>query len=415
MKYFKTDGIRGKFPSNDFNIELLLSLGYSFSIFKERNVLIGYDTRYSSKIIFNILKYSIMLSNHNVIDCGVVSTPYLEYLSKKKKTIAVMITASHNDYTYNGIKIIKNGKKIANELKEKLELKMEEHNNVNKIGDYKEFKKNKQYYKYLNSIRTDNNLKIVFDLANGSLVFLNDYIKNRFKNSIILNNKPNGININDNCGSLYPECACDIMMKNNYDMSVSFDGDGDRCIIALKNGKILNGDLLLYYFANVYKKLGKLKNNIVICTEITNQGIIEELKKDNINVKTTNVGDENISALIENNISNLGGEKSGHIILTKRYNFADGFVTFLNFLHYYNNDIISKINIIKPYYEVNINKPSNINIKLLEENIKTILRHGKYIIRKSGTEDLTRITLMTKDKNEMINLISLIDTFNEIN
>lgn len=415
MKYFKTDGIRGVFPSCDFNVELLLKLGYSFSIFKEQNILIGYDTRYSSNIIFNILKYSIMLSGNNVINCGVVSTPYLEFLSKKKKTIALMITASHNDYTYNGIKIIKNGRKLSNELKEMLEHQMEEVNQVNKIGNYKESKINESYFKYLNSIRTNTNLKIVFDLSNGSLVFLNDYIKSRFKNAIIINNKPNGININENCGSLYPEACRDILIKQSYDMAVSFDGDGDRCIITLKNGKILNGDMLLYYFANVYKKRGKLKNNTVISTKIINQGIIDELKNDNIDVKITDIGDENISNLIDNNISNIGGEKSGHIILSKRNNYADGVVTFLRFLHYYDVDLISKMNIIKPYYEVNINKPSNINIKLLEDNIKETLKNGKYIIRRSGTEDLIRITLMSKIKEELINTISEINNFNEIN
>lgn len=415
MKYFKTDGIRGKFPSSDFNVELLLKLGYSFSIFKDHNVLIGYDTRYSSLIIFNILKYSIMLSGHNIIDCKLCSTPYLQYISKKKKTIGIMITASHNDYTYNGIKIFKNGIKISDDLKEKLEDKMLEYDKVNSIGLYKEINISNSYYKYLNSIKVNNHLKIVFDLSNGSLAFLNDYIKNRFKNSIVINNTPNGININDNCGSLFPETCRDIMLKNNYDMAVSFDGDGDRCIITLKNGKILNGDLLLYYFANVYKKRGILKNDTVICTEIMNQGIIEEFYKDNINVKVTNVGDENISNLINDNISNLGGEKSGHIIFSKKYNYSDGFVTFLKFLHYYDKDILSKINIIKPYYEVNINKQPYINIDLLKIELSRLISNGRYIIRKSGTENLIRITLMTKNKEELLNSISLINNFNENN
>lgn len=247
MKYFKTDGIRGVFGASDLSIELILKVGYSFDIFNENKVLIGYDTRYSSKIILQALKYALEISGKTVFDYGVISTPALEYLTKKKRTIGIMITASHNDFTYNGLKIIYKGHKLDDSLKEKLEKRMEENHKPVKIGSYRENKCPKNYFKFFDSIKIKKKYKIVFDLANGSMCFLNDYLKKRFPDAIMINNEPNGFNINDECGALYPELARKIMIDNDYDIAVSFDGDGDRAIIILKNGKILNGDLLLYF------------------------------------------------------------------------------------------------------------------------------------------------------------------------
>ena len=319
MKYFKTDGIRGVFGASDLSIELILKVGYSFDIFNENKVLIGYDTRYSSKIILQALKYALEISGKTVFDYGVISTPALEYLTKKKRTIGIMITASHNDFTYNGLKIIYKGHKLDDSLKEKLEKRMEENHKPVKIGSYRENKCPKNYFKFFDSIKIKKKYKIVFDLANGSMCFLNDYLKKRFPDAIMINNEPNGFNINDECGALYPELARKIMIDNDYDIAVSFDGDGDRAIIILKNGKILNGDLLLYFFATELKKKNKLKNNTVIYSLIANRGITNVLEENNIKVKFVNVGDENISSEIKNGVASLGGEKSGHIIFNKKY------------------------------------------------------------------------------------------------
>lgn len=332
MKYFKTDGIRGVFGASDLSIELILKVGYSFDIFNENKVLIGYGTRYSSKIILQALKYALEISGKTVFDYGVISTPALEYLTKKKRTIGIMITASHNDFTYNGLKIIYKGHKLDDSLKEKLEKRMEENHKPVKIGSYRENKCPKNYFKFFDSIKIKKKYKIVFDLANGSMCFLNDYLKKRFPDAIMINNEPNGFNINDECGALYPELARKIMIDNDYDIAVSFDGDGDRAIIILKNGKILNGDLLLYFFATELKMKNKLKNNTVIYSLIANRGITNVLEENNIKVKFVNVGDENISSEIKNGVASLGGEKSGHIIFNKKYNYSCGLTTILKFL-----------------------------------------------------------------------------------
>ena len=409
MKYFKTDGIRGVFGASDLSIELILKVGYSFDIFNENKVLIGYDTRYSSKIILQALKYALEISGKTVFDYGVISTPALEYLTKKKRTIGIMITASHNDFTYNGLKIIYKGHKLDDSLKEKLEKRMEENHKPVKIGSYRENKCPKNYFKFFDSIKIKKKYKIVFDLANGSMCFLNDYLKKRFPDAIMINNEPNGFNINDECGALYPELARKIMIDNDYDIAVSFDGDGDRAIIILKNGKILNGDLLLYFFATELKKKNKLKNNTVIYSLIANRGITNVLEENNIKVKFVNVGDENISSEIKNGVASLGGEKSGHIIFNKKYNYSCGLTTILKFLSMLNEKAIINLNCIKEYYEVSKNYKEIRMINKLENKLKAIVTSGNVIVRRSGTENLFRVILMSPNKCEIINGLNFLE------
>lgn len=409
MKYFKTDGIRGVFGASDLSIELILKVGYSFDIFNENKVLIGYDTRYSSKIILQALKYALEISGKTVFDYGVISTPALEYLTKKKRTIGIMITASHNDFTYNGLKIIYKGHKLDDSLKEKLEKRMEENHKPVKIGSYRENKCPKNYFKFFDSIKIKKKYKIVFDLANGSMCFLNDYLKKRFPDAIMINNEPNGFNINDECGALYPELARKIMIDNDYDIAVSFDGDGDRAIIILKNGKILNGDLLLYFFATELKKKNKLKNNTVIYSLIANRGITNVLEENNIKVKFVNVGDENISSEIKNGVASLGGEKSGHIIFNKKYNYSCGLTTILKFLSMLNEKAIINLNCIKEYYEVSKNYKEIRMINKLENKLKAIVTSGNVIVRRSGTENLFRVILMSPNKCEIIDGLNFLE------
>lgn len=411
MKYFKTDGIRGVFGASDLSIELILKVGYSFDIFNENKVLIGYDTRYSSKIILQALKYALEISGKTVFDYGVISTPALEYLTKKKRTIGIMITASHNDFTYNGLKIIYKGHKLDDSLKEKLEKRMEENHKPVKIGSYRENKCPKNYFKFFDSIKIKKKYKIVFDLANGSMCFLNDYLKKRFPDAIMINNEPNGFNINDECGALYPELARKIMIDNDYDIAVSFDGDGDRAIIILKNGKILNGDLLLYFFATELKMKNKLKNNTVIYSLIANRGITNVLEENNIKVKFVNVGDENISSEIKNGVASLGGEKSGHIIFNKKYNYSCGLTTILKFLSMLNEKAIINLNCIKEYYEVSKNYKEIRMINKLENKLKAIVTSGNVIVRRSGTENLFRVILISPNKCEIIDGLNFLENW----
>ena len=291
----------------------------------------------------------------------------------------------------------------------KLEKRMEENHKPVKIGSYRENKCPKNYFKFFDSIKIKKKYKIVFDLANGSMCFLNDYLKKRFPDAIMINNEPNGFNINDECGALYPELARKIMIDNDYDIAVSFDGDGDRAIIILKNGKILNGDLLLYFFATELKMKNKLKNNTVIYSLIANRGITNVLEGNNIKVKFVNVGDENISSEIKNGVASLGGEKSGHIIFNKKYNYSCGLTTILKFLSMLNEKAIINLNCIKEYYEVSKNYKEIRMINKLENKLKAIVTSGNVIVRRSGTENLFRVILMSPNKCEIIDGLNFLE------
>lgn len=322
-----------------------------------------------------------------------------------------MITASHNDFTYNGLKIIYKGHKLDDSLKEKLEKRMEENHKPVKLGSYRENKCPKNYFKFFDSIKIKKKYKIVFDLANGSMCFLEFYLKKRFPDAIMINNEPNGFNINDECGALYPELARKIMIDNDYDIAVSFDGDGDRAIIILKNGKILNGDLLLYFFATELKKKNKLKNNTVIYSLIANRGITNVLEENNIKVNFVNVGDENISSEIKNGVASLGGEKSGHIIFNKKYNYSCGLTTILKFLSMLNEHAIINLNCINEYYEVSKNYKEIRMINKLENKLKAIVTSGNVIVRRSGTENLFRVILMSPNKGEIIDGLNFLENW----
>ena len=292
-----------------------------------------------------------------------------------------------------------------------LEKRMEENHKPVKIGSYRENKCPKNYFKFFDSIKIKKKYKIVFDLANGSMCFLNDYLKKRFPDAIMINNEPNGFNINDECGALYPELARKIMIDNDYDIAVSFDGDGDRAIIILKNGKILNGDLLLYFFATELKMKNKLKNNTVIYSLIANRGITNVLEENNIKVKFVNVGDENISSEIKNGVASLGGEKSGHIIFNKKYNYSCGLTTILKFLSMLNEKAIINLNCIKEYYEVSKNYKEIRMINKLENKLKAIVTSGNVIVRRSGTENLFRVILMSPNKCEIIDGLNFLENW----
>ncbi len=412
MKYFKTDGIRGIFGPNDLSVELILKLGYSFDIFKENKVLIGYDTRYSSKIILEALKYALIIAGKRVIDYGVISTPCLEFLTKRKKTIGIMITASHNDFSYNGLKIISRGHKIDNVQKEMLEKRMEESHKPQKIGSYQKVACPKSYFHFFDKIKIKKKYKIVFDLANGSMCFLSFYLKKRFNDAIIINDEPNGFNINDECGSLHPELARKVMLDNNYDLAASFDGDGDRLIISLKNGKILNGDLMLYFFATELKRRKKLKENKVIYSIIANRGITKALEEEGIRVKLVNVGDENISKEIKAGVSLLGGEKSGHLIFSKKYNYSCALTSILKFLSLLNDEAIIRLNTLNEYYEVSKNYEQLKMPNRLLHHLRRIVKSGYVNIRQSGTERLYRLVLMSSRNEEIIEALSFLEKWN---
>ena len=320
-----------------------------------------------------------------------------------------MITASHNKYSDNGIKIINKGYKLNDNEENEIEYLIDNDKYDYKIGILDFVNINYDYLKFINNYLFNSKLKIVIDCANGSTSNLVFNVFNKVTNNlIIINNSPNGYNINENCGSTNVLKLKEEVIKNKYDIGFAYDGDGDRVIAVDKFGNICSGDILIYLLALYFKKQFKL--NKVVLSKMSNLGIIKLLNENNIEVIETNVGDKYIIEELQKNRLLLGGEDSGHIILNNIFHSGDGILIslfVLRALDYLNMNLNDIYNSIKLYYSININvKVNDKNIILNDSNlinkikeIKTKLNNDcKIIVRPSGTEDLIRICIMGRNK-----------------
>ena len=398
MKYFRTDGIRGEAYT-----EVTLHLAYLIGLFfkdSEKPIVIGMDTRASSPDLAHAV-YEGLKGHKDIRFAGVIPTPGLMYYSLKNETIAIMITASHNQYKDNGIKVIQNGCKITKQYSEEIEEFIEQHKNVtfNNISDEIidiDYSVNKLYIEYLKSRIIPNDLKIVFDGANGAYSYI---LKELFDEKQIINCNPDGTNINLKCGSTDLTNLIHELKVRKADLGISFDGDGDRIMVVDKYNRIYEGDFLTYVFAINLLEENKLTANTVVFTEVVNPGILNKLKDLGIETITTEVGDHHISKALEREYV-IGGESSGHIINKTLLPFGDGMSNALELIrilstkpkkiHEYSFDI-------KFYYSktVNIyfnNNDFDITQKLKEKVQKYAYRNKLHVIlRKSGTEKAVRI------------------------
>ncbi|MBQ3253998.1 MAG: phosphoglucosamine mutase, partial [Acholeplasmatales bacterium] len=319
MKYFGTDGIRG-IPGKTLSLDLMKKIGKSLHLLNNTKVLIAYDTRITKDIVLSSLLEGLLDTDIKPLVLGVLSTPALIYYSRLYQATAIMITASHNPYYDNGIKIINKGNKLTKLEEEKIEEYIAS-------LEIKKFK-NIEYLSFLKLISKKTNLKIALDLANGSLYKIaKDVFQNITNNLLIIGDKPNGYNINDNLGSTHPDILKKVVLDNNFDIGFSFDGDGDRVICIDKNGTIINGDIIIYIIAKYLKLNNKLNKNKVVLTIMSNPGIIEAFKKLDIDVIEASVGDKNVYEEISKHSLSIGGEESGHIIISEYSNTGDGLLS----------------------------------------------------------------------------------------
>lgn len=416
---FGTDGIRG-IANKDLNIELLTKLGKTLSLFKINKVVIGQDTRISSPMLSFALISSCLSMGMNVYDEGIVTTPCLSYVSEKLNSIGVMITASHNPYYYNGIKVFINGKKLTKEQEFLIEENM---NNDYKCSDFiGTYEKSSYKNKYIESINRHknryNNLRIGLDLANGATSFLARDIYQNITNSLYtINSIPNGYNINENVGSTHINTLIDYVNIHNLDIGFSYDGDGDRVIAVSRNGNIISGNLIIYILAlYLFDELG-YPNRSVVLTKDTNIGVIKSFNERNINVLISDIGDANVKELMVKNSIVLGGEDSGHII-TPFSEYGDGILTsllLLNALYSLDKDLDYFTNklILYPFIQYNISKYQKDILN--EEQIKNLItklkdefsNDGSVLIRASGTENLIRVYMCHKDQDILNNANTL--------
>ena len=427
-KYFGTDGIRGSI-SRETNPEFILKLGWAAGkVFEEEGikaVVIGKDTRISGYMLETALQSGIIAAGMDVRLVGPMPTPAVSYLASSFKNQAgVVISASHNSYEDNGIKFFgDDGKKISDELEERIEKKLCEEIVVvsaKKLGKAARISDaSGRYIEFCKSCLKRNinfnKLKIVLDVANGATY---DVAPKVFKELgaeiIVLSNQPDGTNINKNCGSTDIKLLQKEVIKNKADFGIAFDGDGDRLIFVDENAKELNGDDILYVLArDKFENQITLGSKGIVGTIMTNKGLEISLTKMGVDLIRTDVGDRHVLQKLEELNWDLGGEQSGHIISLDSSNSGDAIIAAIKFLEaYVCSDLPLKklLNPLVKYPQILVNlktdNPEKILKskrfkKLVNETLKKLEKHdGRVNVRASGTESMIRIMVESKNEKE---------------
>ena len=421
-KFFGTDGVRASSNSQKLNgltlMKLGMALGKHFTVGEHRHkVVIGKDTRLSGYMIEQALTSGLLSMGMDVFLFGPIPTPAVAMLTKSMRAdLGIMITASHNQYQDNGIKIFdKNGNKLSDKTEIEIEHLMESEleNSLagpEKIGRAKRLEDaNGRYIEFLkgtfpNSQRLDG-LKIVIDCANGASYISAPLILWELGAEVIqIATQPNGTNINFECGSTNTNKLAKKVLEEKADIGIALDGDGDRLAVIDEKGHLVNGDQILALLAIEMSKDKKLKNNNVVGTSMANMGLETLLKKHNIGLIRAKVGDRYVKEKMISEDLNLGGEQSGHIILRDFTSSGDGIVVALQVLSILNRKkgkasdclhLFSPLpqNLINfPVKERNIldHEDTKLFIKSCEEKVS---EDGRIVVRMSGTEPLLRVMI----------------------
>ena len=411
MKYFKTDGIRMK--GNELIFSLIpLKLGRLLGNHSKK-VCIGYDTRISSSEIFDLLVTGLITRGCDVISLGVCPTSVVGSITKEENCdYGIMITASHNPYFDNGIKVFSsNGEKLTSLEERELDSLLNQNivfNQVSKLGKVE----NKEelvsrYILYLRNLLKDNkDIKVLFDVSNGVQSEIIEKVVKGKINYKIINNSPNGKNINLNVGSEHIDCLIN-NMDESFTYGVSFDGDADRVVIVNQNKEIITGEDLLFLFSKEYNY------SSIVTTKMSNIGLIEELNRNNKKVFISNVGDKNVYRMMKDENVLIGGECSGHIIFLNSLYKNDGLFTFIKYLNLENKEVNYNKYFSKTRNFLVENKDlNNSNLLMIENKINNELKEkGKVYIRKSGTEDYLRVNIQLKNKEKELEVDNLLEEY----
>ena len=432
-KYFGTDGIRGianKTLTPEFTFKLGRVLGSVLNNNEEKiNILIGRDTRISGELLEYALVSGLLSVGANVMRLGVVSTPAVAFLTKSLNAQAgVMISASHNPYQDNGIKVFGcDGYKLKDDLENKIEemidlpdtLERSVNDKIGVVENY--FEGQHKYLSYLQKTisNTFENIKIAIDCANGGTSFLAPHLfVNLGAEVMLINNNPDGTNINVNCGSMYIETLQKFVLEKQADIGIAFDGDGDRLIAVDEKGQVVNGDFILYVLGKHMKQLGLLKNETIVSTVMSNIGYYKALEAIGIKSVKTQVGDRYVLEEMLSSGYNLGGEQSGHIICLDYSSTGDGLLTavqLINCLVESNSTLSEATKEIKNYPQILKNIKVNNKEKVLSEEqllnkIKQvedkIVNNGRVLVRASGTESLIRVMVEAETETECEKYVS---------
>lgn len=441
-KYFGTDGVRsvwGKFPlTEDFVTKLgycaLKELSKQEPNNTNKNIFIAQDSRASGKAILECLTKGIRAAGYNVLSLGISTTPSVSILTQKYKNICgIVISASHNPAEFNGIKFFSaQGTKLREDIEDNIEREIENLTTVPAPQANTQFcevsEKTEEYIDFLKSTLTQvkdlKGLHIVLDCANGASSQIAPRLFEELGAKItVINNKPNGLNINKNAGALYTEGLQEEVKKCKADIGLSFDGDADRLIAVTEEGTVFDGDNIISTVALYLKENGKLKGNKAVLTIMANLGLINFLKSKGIEPVLTKVGDKYVfEELIKNNLS-IGGETSGHIIFKDIAPAGDGILTALQLLGIVKNSG-KKLSYFKNMWQKYPLKlvPVKVEKKVPLEEIEGFCPYlkelensmgskGRIVVRYSGTEPLLRVLVEDEDKEKVEDICQKVVTF----
>lgn len=441
MKLFGTDGVRG-LAGEFLDAVTVLNLAKAAGIYFRKHsttkrILVGKDTRRSGYMIENALVSGLTSVGYDVIQIGPMPTPAIAYLTESMRCDAgIMISASHNPYEDNGIKFFDNhGNKLGTNCEENIE-KIFFNNDALKEGTVtgKAIGSSKRIDdvigRYIVSIKSSfpndlslQGMRIVLDCANGAAYKVAPTILDELgADVIVLNDKPNGYNINDGCGALHPSSVGKRVKEYRADIGIALDGDADRLVVVDEEGEVVDGDKLLGALCLFLKEEGKLKGDACVATVMSNKALEDYLNKHNLKLLRSNVGDKNVLEVMANDGVNFGGEQSGHIIFSDVAKTGDGLASALQVLAL----ILRKkqkasvaLNPFELYPQLLVNlkvsekKPLD-QIDGLEEILKPIRQKGiRDLIRYSGTENKIRLLLEGKDKKEVHESMDVLKEFIE--
>ena len=432
MKYFGTDGIRGRVNSKHINGDMFFKFGLAAGKYftnlkkKKQTAIIAKDTRLSGYTLEPALVSGLTSAGMHVFTMGPMPTNALAMLTKSMNAnLGIMITASHNQFYDNGLKLFgPDGLKLSNKIENKIEKLIDEdikkHLTANTLlGRVKRLEKGTDNYiriikKRINKKVNLKNLKIVIDCANGASYKAAPQLFRSLKAKIILiGDKPNGFNINKNCGSTYPQILQKKVKQYKADLGISFDGDADRIIMCDEKGTIIDGDQIIAAIAMQWKKKKILKGGVV-GTLMSNYGLEKFFKQKKIKFIRANVGDKYVKELMQKYKFNLGGEQSGHIILGKYATTGDGLLVALEAVKALNGKMKAStfFNVFKKTPQILENVKCKKENILNDPKIKKLIRlskekikgQGRILVRKSGTEPLIRVM----GESDNINLLKIV-------
>lgn len=427
-KYFGTDGIRGvanKELTPELAYKLARASAYKLNSDNNKLIIIGKDTRRSGDMLESALVSGYTSMGYDVYLLGVIPTPAVAYLTKYYGAEAgIVISASHNPAEFNGIKYFgSDGFKLPDEVEEEIEEIIDNYKNIDmrpigkEIGvvEYKTDAKD-IYVEYLSSrVQLDlTDINVAIDCGNGAT---SEIAPELFKllgaNVKSINTSPNGLNINENCGSTNPEKIQELVKATNAHIGFSYDGDGDRLITVDENGDVLDGDHFLAACAYYMKEKNILKNSGIVGTVMTNIGLDEYLQTIDVIIEKAAVGDRYVLEIMQEKGYNLGGEQSGHIIFLDDNTTGDGILSSLKILEVMveSKKKVSELNgLMTTYPQIllnakvkNENKNAYKNDEFILEEIRKVEEkfhgEGRVLIRPSGTEPLVRVMIEGKDQD----------------